>query len=303
MSDEDDVRNEIVRAARELIGAHYLAGTYGQCPPYGNDPITARIASRAAAGRTITFMTDRNWRTLAVRAVEINPYRGACLRCCGNYGLFTRLGRGGAVETSELAPTAPITVVRPLLRALYEWYTRIAALPAGGRTEPLRTSEIGLLDYFPRRHTITGDSARKVYFGEDCYGKKHFDCVGFVGYVLTKVLDRIIYIDTPSIAPTTPANAPATAPANAPGSGAINQVGGWQGSGTVHTDPQNCRKGDIFLSARHMALVSVASPNLRLIHADGDLNGVHESGYDPDKWQQNFHVINFNRTFLGLSPS
>ena len=44
---------------------------------------------------------------------------------------------------------------------------------------------------YPRRgRRMEGDT---IYLGEDCRGKRHFDCIFFVNWVLTTVLQRLIW--------------------------------------------------------------------------------------------------------------
>ena len=282
MSDEDTVRDAIISAARENIGAHYLAGTFGQCPPTADDSITTSLAPLATPGRSFTFITLRDWRDLAVRATEIFPYRGARLRCCGRYCAYANTGERAKLGLSQHATPAATPTPPARFRTFYDWFNRIAALPAGSRTEAFRDRAFGSGDYYPRRHSIVGGNANFVYLGEDCYAKKHFDCLGFVFYVLTRVLHRPMWYGLRR-----------------------EGIGRWNELGTHHTNQANCQRGDIFLSATHVAFVEATSPGIRLIHANGDQRGVEVTGFNPksDTWGSNFHVINLSRHFLGLPAS
>ncbi len=280
MSDEDNVRDAIIRTAREYIGAHYLAGAFGQRPPSASDSITLSLAPLAAQGRSFSFITVRTWPELAVRATEIYPYRGVRLRCEGRYSAYSGLGDGAKLRLSpHLAPSAT-TSPPARFRSLYAWYGRIAGLPPGSRTEAFNDRAFGGRDYYPRRHSLTGDNANYVYLGEDCYSKRHFDCVGFVCYILTRVLGTPRWYGLPQ-----------------------SGIGRWGELGSHHEDPMNCRKGDIMLSADHVAFVAGTSPSTSLIHANGDSRGVEVSAFNRKRatWANNFHVVNLSRRTLGLS--
>ena len=46
---------------------------------------------------------------------------------------------------------------------------------------------------YPRRgRSMPGDT---IYLGEDCRDKRHFDCISFVNWVLTSVLQRLIWYE------------------------------------------------------------------------------------------------------------
>ncbi|MCU0960625.1 MAG: C40 family peptidase [Pirellulaceae bacterium] len=283
MSDEDRIRDDIVRTARSLIGAHYLAGTFGQCPPHSDDATTASIAPLAQQGRTVIFWTKREWRDLMVRAAMINPYRGATLRCCGRYAAYANLPyQQVKLDLSQRLPPTPASTPPARLRGFYDWFNRISTLRPNAPTEAFRDPAFGARDYYPRRHCTEGSDARFVYLGEDCHGKMHFDCVGFVFYVFARVLHRPKYFDLPR-----------------------SGLGRWTEVGTDQSNLTSCQRGDLFLSADHVAIVA-SSSNLRLIHANGDQRGVEETPFNvrespsTSTWRNNFHVINLSRRFLGL---
>lgn len=54
---------------------------------------------------------------------------------------------------------------------------------------------------YPRRHCFAhngdAENPENVYLGEDCAGKRHSDCVGFVNRVLSNVLGRPIRYGLP----------------------------------------------------------------------------------------------------------
>jgi cell wall-associated NlpC family hydrolase len=140
--------------------------------------------------------------------------------------------------------------------------------------------------YYPRRHCLVRGSESQnpnlIYLGESCAGKRHFDCIGFVCYVLREAVNRMMRF-----------NLPATG------------CGNWLqlGSTDCGDNVAMCAPGDLVLSATHIAIVSSTGSSVRVIHANGDMPGVVETGFDRTRgntWSRNFHAIHLSRTFLGL---
>ena len=131
-----------------------------------------------------------------------------------------------------------------------------------------------------------GQDANQIYFGQDCYGKKHFDCVGFVAYVLTKQMGSRVH---PGQTETS------------------NQRASWvRALGSTPTGMNEahppCQPGDIFLSAAHVAMVvEVSGGEIKLVHAYGEQWGVVGNVFHrTDRtWRNAFTVINLGRAYLG----
>jgi|WetSurMetagenome_2_1015567.scaffolds.fasta_scaffold126524_3 hypothetical protein len=226
------IREQIVAVAYEIsaAGAHYLTGCYGSRPGQAD-----------YAGRWLGMVYNNEWRSVAVQAA-MSKVNG--LVCCGRYMDDSRKILAG------LTPDPPEN-------DLGRW---VGALP------PCRPDKSGpqgvatltairpyMERYWPRRHG--GDNARYIYLGESCAGKMHFDCVGFVCYVLARVLGHPIQVD-------------------------LRLPQNWPGRCTEIAEGQTgAGPGDIVFTDRHIALV-MGSGGSQLIHANGDKRGVERTSFN-----------------------
>ncbi|MCU0725384.1 MAG: hypothetical protein MUE73_06285 [Planctomycetes bacterium] len=285
MSDEDDKRAAIIRTAEGFLGAHYLAGTFGAIPD---------TADRYAPDRSIRLLNGLwDWPTIAVRAAQIDNYEQRTLRCCGRYAVREVGGRRMQWGRASPSPDA----------AFRQWMERARGAPENQArslaNEPrmFRARTPGFEGrLFPRRHCLVRHGAHEdpdlLYLGEDCAGKHHFDCVGFVCCVLGTAIGRQVRY----------------------GLAGVSGSGNWlQDGNTVYGhDSAACVRasiGDVILSNRHMALVHSRGQNVRIIHANGDSRGVEITGLNvPEEegdrgsqtWGANFQVIHLSRNFLRL---
>ncbi len=249
----DQVRARAVEIARNVkaTGAHYLTGTYGARPGQA-DPIVGRVLSLIVA--------DLNWPTIAVYAAE---FQG--LRCCGRYAYVgspsNRLNLG---QTDE----------PPANHALARWLQSVrpvAAQAQSGRWDTQGSSYCGpALEqhpfgfgggfFWPRRHCVRrrDERSRKVYLGESCRHKMHFDCVGFICYCFARARNYPMQIG----------------------------LGVWPDRSVEIADGE-AQPGDIALSSSHIALVvERAGTAIWLIHANGDSRGVERTRFarTPRTW-------------------
>ena len=288
MPTEAEMRAQIITEARQYIGAHYLAGVFGAIP---------NVLDDYAPDRNISLVLgDWNWQSLAVCTAENPSYKGRRLRCCGRYAVpevrGSRLAQPIWARHRSAPPPGDFSTWLARARGAREYQS-----PPLYDQPTMITSRTGPYQghLYPRRHCFInhGDNENPdiMYLGEDCTGKRHFDCVGFVCRVLGRVLGHIRY--------------------GLPGS---QGVGNWSGCGESHQGSmESCLRaspGDIFMSSSHMALVyERTSSQIRLIHADGDSRGVEVTNFaDPSRthhtpWGTNFNVIYLSRQYLHASDA
>ncbi|MBI3678907.1 MAG: C40 family peptidase [Acidobacteria bacterium] len=156
--------------AYKLVGAHYLTGGYGATPG-GNDgaPFRRNMVSLAP----VSF----NPRKPCIHAAETDLQVGENTKdkkaphihsVCGGRWMMAKWGRVTQPSNWELLEYLK------LQEAKYKQTSLIDADPMG----------------LTPRLVILKDAAGDVVWGEDCRGKRHFDCVGLVNYLLTLVCDR-----------------------------------------------------------------------------------------------------------------
>ncbi len=178
--DKEFIRLMIVSTAAQqaALGAHYINGADGGITGM-NTP--GEAGGGLDSSRKIVEIEDHSWNNLAVHAAMYGQSV-----CKGRYAAV-----GGYVFMDDTKPVS----------------TKIKKLSPPGAfaklkdeyVEELKTIPVGLgkdFDHtglYPRRgRSMTGDS---IYLGEDCRGKRHFDCIFFVNWVLTTVLQRVFWFN------------------------------------------------------------------------------------------------------------
>ncbi len=157
----DETRNkrlQLVDAALAQVEArgHYLTGCFGAMP--GGADIVRR--------RQLRLGHDAGWDNLAIRAREHNAVGGrGTLRCSGRFGtgLGREIGRDRATQQRVRDYLAEYSSRDPSQWPLFDG--------AG----------------YPRKAWDEFNSQDIYVLGEDCAGKPHFDCIGFINWVVTSV--------------------------------------------------------------------------------------------------------------------
>lgn len=146
-------RELIVSYAKYQIGSHYLAGTRGAVPDGG--PVL---------GRSVKLYQQPRWKNLCLHTA-VNG-EGRC------WGRYDAKGLGGYI----FSPTGS------KLQALRDYHAKHEASPV--ETWPA----FGKPGMSPRR--LTKQDGYSIALAEDCRGKRHFDCIGFIFWVLNMVAPR-----------------------------------------------------------------------------------------------------------------
>lgn len=154
--DEKTGRALIVNYAKYQVGAHYMPGTRGGVP----DGLTV-------LGRPVKLYEQKKWKNLCVHAPASSL--GRC------YGRYDAKGLGGYM----FSPSGN------KLAALKEYHARHEDAPVD--TWP-PFEKPGLT---PRR--ISKKDGDSIVLGEDCRGKRHFDCIGFIFWVLNCVVPHPLW--------------------------------------------------------------------------------------------------------------
>ncbi|MDZ7637515.1 MAG: hypothetical protein U5J83_04600 [Bryobacterales bacterium] len=249
--DTRSIRLKIVEvaAAQADAGAHYLTGCFGAVPG-GIDNVRRR---------RLDLGEHPEWGNLAVHAAEhTNLPRPEALRCAGRF---------------ERARGQSISGDAALERRVREYLEANSAMPAD------RWPSFEGMG-FPRK---AWDEFRENYFwvlGEDCRNKAHFDCIGFVNWVLTQIKRSPVTYSSTQWA--TEGVAPVTVEEGAP-------------------VERNLEPGDILVRSTgripHMVLVG---ENAELIEAAGIRVGVVKSPFDATRF--GFHSRIRNRWLRGIAP-
>lgn len=262
----DAQRQTMLRTAQQiaLSGAHYLTGTFGARP----------LETDIVAGRTLAFRNNTDWRELAVHAAEWNG-----LRCCGRYAVMAGSRDAGRLRCSQhLPPSGDLAVWLQEAQAVTQ-YQHIDMTGRQGAPHFVMTRNLRPFRgrFWPRRYVIDNRPTLRdpelchpeyVYLGEDCTGKMHFDCVGFLCYLQTVATGRPVRRGLPD-----------------------EGVGNW---GTEIDDYHLVQPGDIFLSATHIALVAENQQGaIWIVHANGDQRGVERTRFNRQDgtWSRNFHAV------------
>jgi len=154
----------VATAANEAaLGAHYINGADGGIP--GKNTV-GEAGGGISESRKIVLLENHTWEDLAVHAAM--------------YGKSVCKGRYDSVGGKKFQ------VNWPDYDALKFAYMPDLKLTPLGHGKPFAGTGL-----YPRRgRSMKGDT---IYLGEDCRGKRHFDCIFFVNWVLTTVLKRLIW--------------------------------------------------------------------------------------------------------------
>ncbi len=151
-----DDRKRITDFARTFLGSHYLWGSAGAMPGQSN-------GARYRPGSV-------PWNEASLQVADLS----ICAAKCDVAGHYVCAGR--FEKTGGSAVVAGDTHLTDFLNSCSEKYAN--ALLAQWDSITVRQT--------PR--VVRGDnvpSAGKIVWGENCYGRRHFDCISFVNYVLT----------------------------------------------------------------------------------------------------------------------
>jgi hypothetical protein len=228
MTDEDALRLLVITTAFGQCGAHYINGTDGAIPD----------KEMGYRGRSLTIAEDLTDKGLAIHAALVP---GTHTRCRGR---FAAVG-GYAFQ--------PGTQRLENLKKYREELAAKSPRPAN----PPSFDGTGL---YPRR-----DSNTAIYLGEDCRGRRHFDCIHFVNWVLNTALKATRFKF--SIA---------------------NYEHGAAG-GHVHTGSElasDVKPADILtrLPKEGRQHIGFATGAGHVVHASGRSSGVTTKGFHPGDW-------------------
>lgn len=143
----------LTATARKLVGSHYLTGAAGATPGDVNGAIYRRGEVGLAAPKF-------DPKAPCIHAAESN-IEGHSI-CGGRWSAFGRDARSSDWDLTHYLAEQE------------------AQYKKGGKIEPFY--EV----YSPRLTKVKG-TVSQLAWGEDCRGKRHFDCVGLVNYLLTAV--------------------------------------------------------------------------------------------------------------------
>lgn len=159
-----DVRSHcesIINIALSLVGSHYLWGATGATPG-GNEGINRRRGS-------VTLVEPP-------RTAPQNPAIFAAQCSEGGYHVC-----GGRWDASKGGIIGGRTA-NPNDMDLKNYLALLSSLPRSS-WEPYYGS-------FSPRMVQSGTTKQMIVWGEDCRGKQHFDCVGFINYCVEISLNR-----------------------------------------------------------------------------------------------------------------
>lgn len=167
MADKLAARQKVIDVARTFVGSHYLWGSAGATPGF-NDGSPHRPGS-------VTLTRWDKPINYEPRAPFVNA---AQCEVAGHYtcaGRFKKVHGGAIVKPDDPGLTKYLDICREAGRDVY------VALDDANEWQSL------FHKLTPR--LIEGDNVAdkgKIAWGEDCSFKRHFDCIGFINYVLNK---------------------------------------------------------------------------------------------------------------------
>jgi hypothetical protein len=201
-ADVADARRRIVEKARELLreGGHFLIGAMGDMPGSANGH-----ANRLAYTKPITVIDEHH-------STRLGPAVNAAWCSTGRHGTLGCMGRPGKVKIpldaipAGSAKGATIASYAEAIKRMRDAEVPIHRWPA---FEVYETSKAkfdaahSFADFdlilitttatgrqFPRRVLPGGP----FHLGESCTGRRHYDCIGFVNYVLSKVVSPLFQL-------------------------------------------------------------------------------------------------------------
>jgi hypothetical protein len=227
----DTKRFQIANLAMSQVmsGAHYLKGARGGIP-----------GGAAAVGRTVKLKEDPEWNTLRVHTGS-----NSLQTCFGRWktvkGFLFQVGSG---ELKDLKTYVETNKSKPMESWPYVTNPSYAAA-----------------QLYPRRLNGPGSA---IAAGEDCRGKRHFDCIGFIYWVLYEV-------------------APSVSWENHGIAGYSNGFGEVEKLGKLGS--ADLKYGDIVTrtdtTPQHIGFVSFGN---KVVHASMEAIGVIMEGYDKNAW-------------------
>jgi len=235
-------RKAITTFARTLLGSHYLWGSAGAFPGVLN-------GSRYRPGSV-------PWNEPSLQLADLSLCAAKC-DVAGHYvcaGRFEKSG-GSIVAAND-------TLLTDFLHGCSQKYAN--ALLAQWDSTGLRQT--------PR--VVRGsnvDAAGKIVWGENCYNRRHFDCISFVNYVLTETT---------------------VVPSRTEGwHGAIEHYAGSWTTDVPLADPPVA--ADILIryseddqGVRHYHHIGFLDDNNYVVQAEMASAGVHaDERYNPSRWQ------------------
>lgn len=257
-SDVDQTKQEFIDTAREQAdnGAHYLWSTAGNTP--GNKdgawyrPLKANLHDNVPdlAGLTLSAAT------ISTKYGVHAPMLFAAYASTSDFGLLVCTGRAAAITT----PLALGNMDANLRKAFdLKWKDL-----TDDQLDELKRNSSRVGDYrWPRANSSLRNNSlhHSTVWGESCVDVRHFDCIGFVNWCLSEVLNQHIQY------------------------GIGNFVA--RSVGTV-IPVSKAAPGDIVtIGADHIGIVS---ENKTVIEAKDAVNGVVEGPFSAAAWTQCFRL-------------
>lgn len=148
----------IIQYGRQFIGSHYLWGAAGATPTEQDGAFY-----RAGSVNLDTDAKSNDQPSVFAATCDVDDH----FVCAGNFTQFTTETAGGYTYSSDATLTNYLDELRKLPSKLH-WY------PYKSRFTPrvVKGKNIGADD-------------KRLVWGEDCRYVRHFDCIGFVNFVLS----------------------------------------------------------------------------------------------------------------------
>lgn len=189
MGDVDQKKLEFIRTAREQAekGAHYLWSTAGNTP--GNKDGAWYRPLKAQLHDNVPDLTGIKLSAAAVASkYHVHaPMLFAAYADTSDFGLLVCTGRAEAVS-SPLALSDMNANIRKALDLKWKDIT-------DDQLEELKRNSSRISDFrWPRANSSLRNSSlhHSTLWGEACVDARHFDCIGFVNYCLSEVLNQQI---------------------------------------------------------------------------------------------------------------
>lgn len=187
----DALKQLVVATAQEQAdkGAHYLWGCAGNTP--GNSDGAAYRPSHALLHANVPDLEnpESDWhKTAGILKVPM-----LLAAYCFPSDQGDAVGRSGMACTGRAAHADLNGIPLPLAGSVGSPFSFKLKDLTDERVETL-TNNLAARDMArwprPNYNLDNNDSTRSTVWGEDCTGKRHFDCIGLVNWVLWKVLQR-----------------------------------------------------------------------------------------------------------------